>query len=390
MSEPSGNRKNVVVLGAGMIGAAMAQDLATQDALRVHVADSRQENLDRVLSRAPVRTHHVNLGDPAVLRGLLKGSELAIGALPSVIGLQTVKTCVEAGCNIVDISFMPEDARVLDALAKQHRAIAITDCGVAPGLTNMVAAHAVSLFDSCERIEMAVGGLPAVRQWPFNYKAGFAPWDVLEIYTRPAVVVENGKTVVREAMSGLELIDVPGVGTLESFVTDGLRSLADTLKVPNMVERTLRWPGHVELMRVFRETGFFSLDPIHIDGRAVRPRDVTAALLFPKWTFEEGEADLTVMQLRAWGVKGGERRTYTLDFLDRYDPVTDLRSMSRSTGFTATAVANLILDGTLTRPGVFAPETIGATPGILDRVFAYLRERGIRCHIVEGVETDHT
>jgi saccharopine dehydrogenase-like NADP-dependent oxidoreductase len=385
MTEPSGNRKNVVVLGAGMIGAAMAQDLAAQDILQVHVADSRQENLDRVLNRAPVRTHHVDLGDPAILRGLLKGASLAIGALPSVIGLNTVKTCVEAGCTIVDISFMPEDARVLDGLAKQHGAVAVTDCGVAPGLTNMVAAHAISRFDSCEGIEMAVGGLPAVREWPFNYKAGFAPWDVLEIYTRPAVVVENGRTVVREAMSGLELIDVPGVGTLESFVSDGLRSLAD-LKVPNMVERTLRWPGHVELMKVFRETGFFSLDPVPVNGRPVRPRDLTAALLFPKWTFKDGEADLTVMQLKAWGVKNGERRTYTLDFLDRYDPVTDLRSMSRSTGFTATAVANLILDGTLTEPGVVAPEAIGAKAGILDRVLGYLRERGIRCHITEAPE----
>ena len=387
MSQPSGSRKNVVVLGAGMIGSAMAQDLAAQDALHVHVADSRQENLDRVLSRAAVRTHHVNLGDPAVLRELLKDSELAIGALPSVIGLQTVKACIEAGCNIVDISFMPEDARVLDPLAKQHRVIAITDCGVAPGLTNMVAAHAVSLFDSCEGIEMAVGGLPAVRKWPFDYKAGFAPWDVLEIYTRPAVVVENGKTVIREAMSGLERIDVDGVGTLESFVSDGLRSLADTLKVPNMVERTLRWPGHVELMKVFRETGFFSLDPIQVNGHTLRPRDVTAALLFPKWTFEEGEADLTVMQIRAWGVKQKERRTYTFDFLDRYDPGTGLRSMSRSTGFTATAVANLILDGTLKEPGVFAPESLGARPGVLDRVIEYLRERGIRCHTSHGIDT---
>jgi saccharopine dehydrogenase-like NADP-dependent oxidoreductase len=386
MSEPSGNRKNVVVLGAGMIGTAIAQDLAAQDALQIHVADSRQENLDRVQGRAPVRTHHVNLSDPAVLQELVKGADLAIGALPSVIGLQAVKACLEAGCNIVDISFMPEDARALDPVAKKHRAIAVTDCGVAPGLTNMVAAHAVSRFDSCEGIEMAVGGLPAVRQWPFNYKAGFAPWDVLEIYTRPAVVVENGKTVIREAMSGLELIDVPGVGTLESFISDGLRSLADTLKVPNMVERTLRWPGHVELMRVFRETGFFSLDPIQVNGHALRPRDVTAALLFPKWTFEEGEADLTVMQLKAWGVKQGERRTYTLDFLDRYDPATGLRSMSRSTGFTATAVANLILDGTLSEPGVFAPEALGAKAGLLDRVLEYLRERGIRCHIAEGVE----
>ena len=238
---------------------------------------------------------------------------------------------------------------------------------------------AASQFDSCERLEIAVGGLPAVRRWPFYYKAGFAPWDVLEEYTRPARVVEDGRIVVKEPLSGLELIDVPEVGTLESFITDGLRSLADTLKVPFMEERTLRWPGHADLMKIFRETGFFSLETISVDGKSLRPRDVTAALLFPKWTFEEGEADITVMRVRAWGMKKNERRTFTFDFLDRFDAASGLRSMSRSTGFTATAVAHLILDGTLSTPGVHAPESLGVQAGILDRVIEYLRACGIRC-----------
>ena len=259
MSEASRGPKNVVVLGAGMVGGAIAEDLAARDDLHVHIADSRQENLDRVQSKAVVRPHHVNLGDPGVLRELLKGFNLAVGALPSVIGLQTVKASIESGCNIVDISFMSEDARVLDGLARQHGVTAVTDAGVAPGLSNMMAVFAASQLDVCERLEIAVGGLPAVRSWPFNYKAGFAPWDVLEEYTRPARVVENGQVVTKEALSGLKLIEVPEVGTLESAITDGLRSLVDTLKVPHMEERTLRWPGHFELMKVFRETGLFSL-----------------------------------------------------------------------------------------------------------------------------------
>jgi saccharopine dehydrogenase-like NADP-dependent oxidoreductase len=364
-----------------MIGSAMAQDLAAVSGLEVHIADSRPESLARVSKKVPVQTHQVDLGNPEFVRALLKGYRLAIGALPSVIGLQSVKASIEAGCDIVDISFMSEDARALDALARDRGVTAVTDCGVAPGLTNMVAAHAAARFDSCERIEMSVGGLPAIRRWPFNYKAGFAPWDVIEIYTRPAAVVENGRVVIKEAMSDLELVDVPGVGTLESFVTDGLRSLADTLKVPNMVERTLRWPGHVELMRVFRETGFFSLEPVSVGGHSLRPRDMTAALLFPKWTFEEGEADITVMQVRSSGLKSGTRHEFTFDFVDRFDPASGLRSMSRSTGFTATAVAGLILDGTLKEPGVHAPEALGARPGILNRVLEYLRARGVRCEI---------
>ena len=367
-----------------MIGSAMALDLAAVDGLEVHIADSRRESLERVSKKAPVQTHLADLGNPEAVRALLKGFRLAIGALPSVIGLQSVKAGIEAGCDMVDISFMSEDARSLDALARERGVTAVTDCGVAPGLTNMVAAYAVSGFDSCERIEMSVGGLPAIRKWPFNYKAGFAPWDVIEIYTRPATVMENGRLIVKEAMADLELVDVPGVGTLESFVSDGLRSLADTLNVPNMVERTLRWPGHVELMRIFRETGFFSLEPIKVDGQTLRPRDLTAALLFPKWTFEEGEADITVMQVRASGLKGGAPHRFTFDFVDRFDAASGLRSMSRSTGFTATAVAGLILDGTFKEPGVHAPETLGARPGILDRVLDHLKARGVRCEMSSG------
>lgn len=367
-----------------MIGSAMARDLAAADGLEVHIADSRRESLDQVSKRAPVQTHLADLGNPEAVRALLKGFRLAIGALPSVIGLRSVKAAIDAGCDMVDISFMSEDARSLDALARERGVTAVTDCGVAPGLTNMVAAFSAGRFDSCERIEMSVGGLPAIRKWPFNYKAGFAPWDVIEIYTRPATVMENGRLIVKEAMSDLELIDVPGVGTLESFVTDGLRSLADTLSVPNMVERTLRWPGHVELMRIFRETGFFSLEPVPVGGQTLRPRDLTAALLFPKWTFEEGEADITVMQVRASGLKGGAPHRFTFDFVDRFDPASGLRSMSRSTGFTATAVAGLILDGTFKEPGVHAPEALGARPGVLDRVLDYLKARGVRCEMFAG------
>jgi lysine 6-dehydrogenase len=373
-------RKKVIVLGAGMVGSAIARDLAAGD-FEVHTADSREENLARLRTKANVEVRHADLVNPDAVRDLVKGFDLAIGALPSVIGLATVKACVEAGVNAVDISFMPEDARVLDVLARERGVVAVTDSGVAPGLSNMMAAAAVSEFDKCERLEISVGGLPAIRTWPFNYKAGFAPWDVLEEYTRPARIVENGRIEIREAMSDLQLVDAPEVGTLESFITDGLRSLADTLKVPFMQERTLRWPGHVEQMKLFRETGLFSLDPIEVEGQKLRPRDFLAALLFPKWTFEEGEADITVMRVWASGTRNGKPAKVTYDFLDRYDPATGLRSMSRSTGFTATAVARLILDGTFKTPGVHAPEVLSgqAGLGLLERVISDLRARGVRC-----------
>lgn len=375
----SATRRKATVLGSGMVGMAIARDLALRGDLDVHIADLREDNLGRAAALAPVQTHRADLGDPAVVKGLIAESALVVGALPSWIGLQSVRVAIEAGCPMVDISFMPEDARPLDPLARERGAIVVTDAGVAPGLSNMMAAAAAAALDRCDRLEIGVGGLPAVRRWPFEYKAGFSPWDVLEEYTRPARVVEKGEMVVKEALSGLKLIDVPEIGTLESFITDGLRSLVDTVKVPNMEERTLRWPGHAALMKIFRETGLFSLDPINVKGVTLRPRDVTAALLFPKWTFDEGEEDITVMKVTAWGEKAGRAAVAGFDFFDRYDAESRLRSMSRSTGYTATAVASLILDGTIADPGVHMPETLALRPGLLDRVFEHLRARKIRC-----------
>jgi saccharopine dehydrogenase-like NADP-dependent oxidoreductase len=373
------SRKRVVILGAGMIGSAMARDLADDSGLSVDVADVRPEALARVAGEGRAGTVKADLGDPAAVQRLVRRYDLVVGALPSVIGLQTVSAVAAAGRDMVDISFMPEDALEIDERAREEDATVVVDAGIAPGLSNMMAGHAASRLDPCERIEIDVGGLPVERRWPFDYKAGFAPWDVIEEYTRPARVVEHGRVVVKDALSEPEMVDIPGVGTLESLNTDGLRSLVRTLNVPFMKEKTLRWPGHAELMRVLRETGFFDTAPIQVGRAKVRPRDVTAALLFPRWRFEEGEADLTVMRVRVGGQKGRQPTVYAWDFVDRFDEATGLRSMSRSTGFTATAIARLLLDGTFRRPGVHPPETLGAIPGLLDRVLADLRARGARC-----------
>jgi len=375
-------KKTVVVLGAGMVGAAMAMDLAADARLRVDVADLRKESLERVAARAPVGTQTADLRNPDAVRRLVAGYDLVVGALPSAIGFQTLRAVTEAGRDLVDISFMPENALELDALARERGTTAVVDCGVAPGLSNMMVGRAASSLDPAERVEIYVGGLPVARLWPFDYKAGFAPADVLEVYTRPARVIEHGQVVVKEPLSEPELLDFPGVGTLEAINTDGLRSLIHTLKIPFMKEKTLRWPGHASLMRAFKDTGFFSLEPIEVGGQRVRPRDLTAALLFPRWAFEKGEADLTVMRVRVEGRSRGDGRrvVHAWDFVDRFDEATGLRSMSRSTGYVATSVARLLARGGFRRPGVHPPETLGALPGLLEGVLADLAARGVRCH----------
>lgn len=368
----------VVILGGGMIGSAMAMDLRREGGFDVSVADVREEALRRIGARWGVGTVVADLADPAAVARLVAGYDLVLGALPSVLGLQTLRAVIEAGRPYVDISFMPEDALALDELARARGATAVVDCGVAPGVSNMMAGWAAAQLEACERVEIYVGGLPQQRRWPFDYKAGFAPHDVVEEYVRPARLVEHGRIVVKEALSEPELMDFPEVGTLEAFNTDGLRSLAYTLRAPFMKEKTLRYPGHVQLMRAFRETGLFSKEPVLVSGQSIRPLDATAALLFPKWAFEEGEADLTVMRVLVEGRRGELRLRHTWDLLDRYDPDTGLRSMSRATAFPATIVAGLLARGELAGPGVLAPEHIGARPGLLDRVLGELERRGVR------------
>lgn len=376
----------VVILGGGLVGTAMALDLARTPGFRVTVADAKPEALSRLAARTGAATLEVDLSSSDAVERTVAGFDLVLGALSSRLGLQTLHAVLEARRPYVDIAFMAEDAWKLDALAKQRGTVAVIDCGVAPGSSNVAIGWAASRMDPCERVEIYVGGLPVVRSWPFEYKAGFAPSDVIEEYVRPARLVEHGQLVVREALSEPELMELPGVGTLEAFNTDGLRSLAYTLDAPFMKEKTLRYPGHIALMRAFRETGLFSEEPIEVAGAKVRPRDLTAALVFPKWAYAEGEADLTVLRVLVEGREAGRRVRHTWDLLDHHDPKTGLSSMSRTTGFSATSMAVLLASGRFSRPGVHPPELVGREPGLYEAFLAELASRGVHLsHRVQQV-----
>ena len=370
---------SVIVLGAGMVGGVMAADLAGDAGLAVTIADSRPEALERAKARASgrVETIRADLGDVETLRRTIAPFDMVVGALASAIGFQTLRAVIESGKNYCDISFMPEDAIDLDALAKRHGVTAVVDCGVAPGMSNMLAARSVADLDRADSIEIYVGGLPRERRWPFEYKAGFAPGDVIEEYIRPSRIVEHGKIVTRPALSEPELLDFDGVGTLEAFNTDGLRSLAYTMAVPFMKEKTLRYPGHIELMRVFRETGLFGHEPIEVGGVRVKPIDVISTLMFPKWTYEPGEEDLTVMRIVVEGEKAGRRERHTWDLLEFYDRLSGATSMSRTTAFPCAIMARLVARGEFVMPGVNPPERIGPDATVVERVLAEHRERGV-------------
>lgn len=364
----------------------MARDLAADPAYEVTVADAREEALARFSPTGRLRTLRAELGDPASVKRAIEGYDLVLGALSSHLGLQTLRAVIEAGKTYCDISFMAEEATDLDALAKEHGVTAVVDCGVSPGVSNVAIGWAVAQLDVTERIEILVGGLPVARHWPYEYKAPFAPHDVIEEYTRPSRIVENGHVVIREALSEPELVEFEGVGTLEAFNTDGLRSLIRSFpQVPDMREKTLRYPGHIALMRVLRETGFFSKDELEVNGARVRPLDVTAALLFPKWSFAEREGDFTVCRVAVSGKKQGKSRRYTWELHDVYHAATGVRSMSRCTGFPATIMARMLAEKRFAEPGVHAPESCGRHDGILATMLAELEKRGVvyRASVVE-------
>ncbi len=375
--------RHAVVLGSGMVGSVMVADLVADGDWNVTIVDSRQTALDAAVARSGGKAKAVvaDLSDAAAIKKVVASADIVLGALASRIGFNALRAVIEAGKNYSDISFFAEDALELDALAKKHGVTAVVDCGVAPGMSNILSAKESTLFDEPESLAIYVGGLPRERRWPFQYKAGFAPSDVIEEYTRPTRLVEHGKVVVREALTEPEFLDFAGLGTLEAVNTDGLRSLATTLRVPFMKEKTLRYPGHYDLMRVFAATGLFGTEPIEVNGVKVAPRDVTAALMFPKWTYQPGEEDLTVMRISVTGRKGGKRMRVDWDLLDFYDAKSRATSMSRTTAFPCTIVARMIAAGEVRGPGVLAPEHLILDKGtgtVFERLMRDLEARGIR------------
>jgi lysine 6-dehydrogenase len=366
----------IVVLGGGLVGRVMALDLAREKDFHVTVADHDERVVAR-LGAEGLDAARLDLADEAAVRAFIAPADVVVGAAPGHMGLRLLRLVIEAGKPYADIAFMPEDFLQLDGLARERGVTAVVDCGVAPGISNLLCGRAEHEFDEVERMLILVGGLPKRRVWPYQYRVVFSAVDVIEEYLRPARWVEHGKLVVKPALTDVEPVDLPHVGTLEAFNTDGLRSLAQTLHAPNMKEKTLRWPGHVEKMRTLRETGFLSQEPIDVGGTRVRPYDVTTKLLFDAWRLTEGEADLTVMRVEASGTVGGARRTWTWDLYDEADPVSGFHSMARTTGFPCAIVARMLARGTLSRPGVQPPERLADDDRFFDTVMAELNARGV-------------
>lgn len=363
--------KKIAVLGAGMVGRAIAADLAKD--YSVVSVDLDTEALSRVRQQYGLQTRQADLSDPKQVIRIVEGFDLAIGAVPGFLGYAVLEAIIEAGVNAVDISFFDRDPFELDELARTRGVTAVMDVGVAPGMDNVLLGYHLAR-ERVKRFECLVGGLPRERRWPYAYKAPFSPIDVLEEYTRPARIVKGGQVVTKPALSEIERLDFDGIGTLEAFNSDGLRTLIKTCSaVPDMIERTLRYPGHAELMLVLRETGFFSKEPVDVRGQMIRPLDLTSRLLFPMWKLGETEEEFTVMRV----IVECDSRKITYDMLDRYDPETRTSSMARTTGYTATGAARLVIEGEYRHAGISPPEFLGRKEEHVQFLLQHLAERNI-------------
>jgi saccharopine dehydrogenase-like NADP-dependent oxidoreductase len=368
-------KKKIIVLGSGLVGGPMARDLAGE--YEVSLADISRQALDKATGGHDIKPLLCDLSKEKLVRNIIEGHDLVINAVPGHMGFKTLETVIDCGRNVVDIAFFPEDMFLLDDLAREKGVVAVSDIGVAPGMSNILTAHAAGMLDKAGKVKIMVGGLPRLRMYPWEYKAVFSPSDVIEEYTRPARVVRGGREQVLQPLSEKELIDVEGIGTLEAFISDGLRSLIRTMDIPDMEEKTLRYPGHAGLIEVLRNTGFFGTDPIPVDGQMVKPLDLTSALLFPQWKLEDGEADITVMKVIVSGILKGRQTSITYELFDEYDAESGIHSMARTTGYTATVTARMLLNGMYDRIGVSPPEYLGMIPACVGFLFEELGKRGI-------------
>jgi saccharopine dehydrogenase-like NADP-dependent oxidoreductase len=367
--------KNIIVLGAGMVGSTIAIDLTKNH--KITLTDYSQEALNKAFKKCDkLSTHVLDVTDKPILQKTIKSFDLVVCAVPGFLGFDTLKTIIEAKKDVVDISFFPENALELNNLAKQNNVTAIVDCGVAPGMGNIILGYYNEQL-KISSFECLVGGLPKTKKWPFNYKAPFSPVDVIEEYTRPARFVENGKIITRKALSDVELIEFEKVGTLESFNSDGLRSLIFTMPhIPNMKEKTLRYPGHVEYISVLKDSGFFDQKSIKIKGVSISPLEFTSKILFNEWKLGEKEEELTIMKISIKGVNtSGETEEIIYNLYDEYNHVTQTSSMARTTGYTATAAVHLIVDGLFNEKGVFPPELVGKHKCCYEFVINYFKDR---------------
>jgi lysine 6-dehydrogenase len=366
----------VIVLGSGKIGSVMAKDFSKTGA-KITMSDISLERAKKAAQEIGADYTAIDTADYTNLVRKIEEYDLVLGALPGDYGFPALKAAIEARKNMVDVSFTPEDPLSLDQNSKKAGTTIIPDSGVAPGLSNLLVGYSASRLDKVEKAEIMVGGIPETRVPPLDYTITWSADGLIDEYIRDVNIIQNGEKVQVPALSGLENIQFPGVGTLEAFYTDGLRSLVGSLQgVENMYEKTLRYPGHVEKIKLLKELGFFSEAPVTVLGSEVTPKLVTARLLERSlWKPEIG--DLLAMMIEVSGMKNGKKKSYKHTVLEYQDHETGVSAMARTTAYTASIVAGLLADGHVKERGVIPMEKLGQDHSFVKKLFAELAKRDV-------------
>jgi len=374
------DKLKVLVLGCGMMGSVIAMDMAERDGVSdVVVADFDKKKPERLVARLKsekISGHRIDVKDEQATRKLMKGVDIAVCALPVNLSVFVSKAAVGAGVHLVDL--MSGDRPLeLDTPARKAGITILVDCGVAPGITNILAGRGANLMDEVDNISIVCGGIPQKPIPPLGYKIVWSTEELINMYCGKVKIVRDGKISEVDAMSGLEQIEFSEIGMLEAFYTDGLSTLLHTMKgrVKNMGEKTARWPGHAQKILAMRDTGFFDTEPVEIHGANVIPREVAVSVLEKTLRLGE-EKDLTALRVDVSGRKDGKEVELSFSMMDFFDETHGVTSMARTTGYTAAIVARMVARGEIKERGVIPPE-IGVVK-VYKKFTSELQERGIR------------
>jgi len=353
----------MLVLGAGLQGSACAYDLLQQPGVeQVTVADLKPDRVSRLLKSPGGRRlalSKLDLQDGAALRAALRGQDAVLNAAPYYFNLDVTRAAVELGVHCADLGGNTEivfQQRELDAEAQRRGVSVIPDCGLAPGMVNILAAEGIRRVGEADAVKIYVGGLPQHPEPPLNYQIVYSLEGALDYYTTPSWVLRDGKPTRLDALSELEEVAFPPpVGVLEAFHTGGGISILPWVyagKVRTMEYKTLRYPGHVAIMRPIRDLGLLDLTPVKVKGKEVVPRDAFIATVSPKLTQSEGR-DFVALRVDVRG-RNGERAAWQL--LDYYDEAHGISAMMRTTGYSLAITGLMQVDGRISAKGVRTPD----------------------------------
>ena len=353
----------MLVLGAGLQGSACAYDLLQQPGVeQVTVADLKPDRVSRLL-KSPggkrLALSKLDLQDGAALRAALRGQDAVLNAAPYYFNLDVTRAAVELGVHCADLGGNTEivfQQRELDAEAQRRGVSVIPDCGLAPGMVNILAAEGIRRVGEADAVKIYVGGLPQHPEPPLNYQIVYSLEGALDYYTTPSWVLRDGKPTRLDALSELEEVAFPPpVGVLEAFHTGGGISILPWVyagKVRTMEYKTLRYPGHVAIMRPIRDLGLLDLTPVKVKGKEVVPRDAFIATVSPKLAQSEGR-DFVALRVDVRG-RNGERAAWQL--LDYYDEAHGISAMMRTTGYSLAITGLMQVDGRISAKGVRTPD----------------------------------